>query len=176
MGRIPADVFQQVGVGFQNVILLYKLRQIGQFRDPLLDLCLGTGAAAELLHDPAQLGAGLGIPGIGGLAQGSVLRQLARQQGHFLVQGNGLLQTCQGLLIFQALGKGVVAIHQLGQRLHIGSAGRVVKAPVNGVKVPYFIHGKFLPVKTFVHILHENGEKVNRFPQPPAFVEIGHNV
>ena len=90
------NVFKEEAVLPQHLILFNQLHQIRQRSGPGLKSGLRGGGAAEQSHDPAQLGLGIGVPGVGILPQRGVHTQLLGQGSDVLQQTNTLLQTLQG--------------------------------------------------------------------------------
>ena len=135
-----ADIFKEEGVGGQDLILCHQLHQVGQLACPLLECSLGTGHGAEGTHDLTDAGTGLGILGVGGLAQHGVLHQLAAGGVELLLLGDAGLQGLQGVGGCQILGPFCKIRNGSLQFIQIPVEGRIVKAPVNGVQIPNVVH------------------------------------
>ena len=98
-------------------------------------------ALAHKAHNTAQLRTGLCILGIGALPQGGVLPQLHIQSQNFLTLLHPGAQSFLGLQIGKALGKGSKILYGLLERPKIRLIPGILKALVNDVQVPTFVHG-----------------------------------
>ena len=101
---------------------------------------LRSGHTADHAHNPAHLRACLRISGIGRLTQAGVACQLIGKKGDLLLQLQTLMQSGSRVGILKTLHKACEFGDHFFQCLKIGMIGRVVKAFVDAVEIPYFIH------------------------------------
>ena len=170
MGAVSQQAFKQEGVVPQRLVPGHQHHQIGDFRHPLPPLRLSAGGAADSLHHLPQTGACLRVPGVHRLAQGGVFSQLGGQNRQRFFQGDALFQAVQGRLPVQFPGEGRVILYKLFQLFHIRGKGGVVKAAVNDVQIPYFVHDLSL-LTIFLLILHQSTPPVNCPRELSHFVE-----
>ena len=142
-------------------ILLYKTR---------FGLRLRACGAGEDLHHLSQSGAGFRVPSVARLAQKSVFHQLPGKLRQGFFQRDAFFQAVQGHLLIQFPGKGHIILYKLLQLFHVRGKGGVVKAAVNNVQIPYFVHDLSL-LTVFTAILHQSSPSVNCPHGLPHFVE-----
>ena len=123
--QIP--VFPQQGAG------LLQLLQVLQAPNPLTDGSQRGSGLGIQGQDSAKGGHGLIVPGVGGLPQLRVSRQLLQKLGKALFQPQGLFQGFLPVLPGKPGGKGSQTFGAFLGRRQIGGKFRGIKAGVNGV-------------------------------------------
>ena len=151
-----ADSGQQIAAGLchigkeefivlQAFVCPNQLHQLRQAGCPAFKGSHGRRHTAEHRHHPAKLGTGFGIPGIGSLPKHGIFAQLARKALNTLLLRDAAAQSLGGVDFGKSLGKGGKGAHLLLQLCQIGFEGGVLKALVDRVQIPYFIHCVFPP-------------------------------
>ena len=163
IGGLELSIFIPLGIVLLVVsyIVMYKTR---------FGLRLRACGAGEDLHHLSQSGAGFRVPGVARLAQESVFHQLPGKLRQGFFQGDAFFQAVQGRLLIQFPGKGHIILYKLLQLFHVRGKGGVVKAAVNNVQIPYFVHDLSL-LTVFTVILHQSSPSVNCPHGLPHFVE-----
>ena len=145
-------VLKIVAIVPEVLISRHQLLKVLKAAGPLGEGSQRGGGVGVQSHNPAHLGTGLLVPGVGGLAQAGILNELFHQPGQLLCQGNAPGEPRQRLHALQTIGKGFQLLHQSLQGLIVPGKGRVREALVNRLQIPYFIHGTFLQ-KSFLHCI-----------------------
>ena len=156
------QIFQQEAVLAEEIVPGDQRLQIVDPGGPVFKGGNGRGALAVKPQNPAQLGAGLGIQGVGGLLQLGETRQLHHIPGQRLLQLQPPAQPLGGVSFTQCFYKGFQLVQGALQRLHIPGKGRVVKPLIDGVQVPYFVHFGFLLWVVITLIVHHKTGFVNQ--------------
>ena len=163
IGGLELSIFVPLGIVLLVIsyVVLYKTR---------FGLRLRACGAGEDLHHLSQSGAGFRVPGVARLAQESVFHQLPGKLRQGFFQGDAFFQAVQGRLPVQFPGKGHIILYKPLQLFHVRGKGGVVKAAVNNVQIPYFVHDLSL-LTVFTAILHQSSPSVNCPHGLPHFVE-----
>ena len=134
------QILEQEGIILQIRIFCNQLLQIFHLSDPVLPCGKGYSYAAVQLHDLSHLGACLRITGIGRLTQGCIACQLADQFRKLFLEGDTLFQAFHAIHTGKISRKLLNFFCKAGKCRHIRLIGRIRKALINGVQIPYFVH------------------------------------